>query len=376
MEIKYKVAAKSEDLIERIALDEHLESSTKECYMRNVNRMLKSLDEKNINATPEALCSYFSGRIEEKKIAQATARLYKSSIIYYLSTLASKRVDTGGGIDDLNKLYTLLRNVRTSQLPLRTDKTSSPKMKRFSNEIIVQLEKLSVVNNKFKNLPFVISFIKANLLTGLRPIEWIDTSFYNYIHKDFKSSHYKINIDNRYSSSPALCVKNAKTTHGRGNGEYRDIIFNDIDISSLAHIVHFKDLIDSALHRNPSPDKKKIAERLFHQAQETLRKALKKIGYGNNDKMPSLYSTRHQCVADAKNSGLNQTEIAALFGHWSPDTAKIHYGKKIHGINKLKISPSVESINAVKITKSKLENDNKLYPSSNHIDLAKDWMKN
>ncbi|HDL7947173.1 TPA: hypothetical protein PXP79_004581, partial [Yersinia enterocolitica] len=174
----------------------------------------------------------------------------------------------------------------------------------------------------------------------------------------------------------ALCVKNAKTTHGRGNGEYRDIIFNDIDISSLAHIVHFKDLIDSALYRSPSPDKKKIAERLFHQAQETLRKALKKIGYGNNDKMPSLYSTRHQCVADAKNSGLNQTEIAALFGHWSPDTTKIHYGKKIHGINKLKIAPSVESINAVKITKSKLENDNKLYPSSNHIDLAKDWMKN
>ncbi|MHC6758203.1 hypothetical protein [Yersinia ruckeri] len=376
METKYKIVAKNQNLIERIALDEHLSVVTKECYMRNVNRMLKQLRRTELNPTPEALCNYFRQRIEENTIAQATARLYKSSIIYYLSTLASKRVDTGGGIDDLNNLYSFLGRVKTSRLPLRTDKTSSPKMKRFSNEIIGQLEHLAMVNNKFKNLPFVISFIKANLITGLRPIEWMGTSFYNYIHKDTNNCFIRVAADNKISSSPALCVRNAKATHGRGNGEYRDIIFKDIDIKSLSHIVHFKDLIDRALHNNHSPDKRKVAERLFHQAQETLRKALKKIGYGDDDKIPSLYSTRHQCVADAKKSGLNQTEIAALFGHWSTDTAKIHYGKKIHGNNKLKIAPSIESVNAVKINKSKNTFDNKLSPSASHIDLAKDWIKN
>lgn len=150
METKYKIVAKNQNLIERIALDEHLSVVTKECYMRNVNRMLKQLRRTELNPTPEALCNYFSQRIEENTIAQATARLYKSSIIYYLSTLASKRVDTGGGIDDLNNLYSFLGRVKTSRLPLRTDKTSSPKMKRFSNEIIGQLEHLAMVNNKFK----------------------------------------------------------------------------------------------------------------------------------------------------------------------------------------------------------------------------------
>lgn len=54
---------------------------------------------------------------------------------------------------------------------------------------------------------------------------------------------------------------------------------------------------------------------------------------------PTLYSTRHQAVANAKANGLDEISIASLFGHISTTTARLHYGKAIHGSGKIQPLP-------------------------------------
>ena len=45
----------------------------------------------------------------------------------------------------------------------------------------------------------------------------------------------------------------------------------------------------------------------------------------------TLYSCRHQCIADLKHNGYQLSEIAAIVGHGNDATATEHYGKKRYG---------------------------------------------
>lgn len=65
-------------------------------------------------------------------------------------------------------------------------------------------------------------------------------------------------------------------------------------------------------------------------------------------KIPTIYSTRHQAVANAKKAGLNPVVIAAMFGHSSIVTASRHYGKSQNGRGgTTKVRPSQENIDSV-----------------------------
>lgn len=73
----------------------------------------------------------------------------------------------------------------------------------------------------------------------------------------------------------------------------------------------------------------------------------KKLAETATIKMPTIYSTRHQAVANAKKEGLNPLVIAAMFGHSSIVTASRHYGKSMHGRGGSSVRPSVQNINSV-----------------------------
>jgi hypothetical protein len=64
---------------------------------------------------------------------------------------------------------------------------------------------------------------------------------------------------------------------------------------------------------------------MIQQMNIRLASIRKKLGI--REKI-TLYSARHQFIADAKASGLTLYEIAALVGHASIRTASEHYGKK------------------------------------------------
>lgn len=64
-------------------------------------------------------------------------------------------------------------------------------------------------------------------------------------------------------------------------------------------------------------------------------------------KVPTVYSTRHQAVANAKETGLSSVVIAAMFGHSSVVTAQRHYGKGSSGTGSSKVRPSEQNIDSV-----------------------------
>lgn len=64
-------------------------------------------------------------------------------------------------------------------------------------------------------------------------------------------------------------------------------------------------------------------------------------------KSPTIYSTRHQAVANAKEAGLSSVAIAAMFGHSSVITAARHYGKAVSGTGSSKVRPSEQNMDSV-----------------------------
>src|SRR3546814_19040120 len=64
-----------------------------------------------------------------------------------------------------------------------------------------------------------------------------------------------------------------------------------------------------------------------------------KPGRGAVATWPTLYSLRHQLLADAKLT-LTQPEVAAIAGHASDATAGQHYGRRRSGVRAPAVAPS------------------------------------
>jgi hypothetical protein len=304
------------DLISKIAHLEELESSTQGTYIEKNNILISHCKQKLRDPTFVNMKITLEELISSKQIARSTSRLYKSALLFAVATEAAKCLDKGQTIEDHRELYNQINNIETHNAARVSDKTSALKLKRFTKELISELEKLRVSDNRFKNLEFVIMFLKANLLVGLRPQEWSDVAIFNYTGSNLISYEAKKN-------ALALCVVNAKTTHGRGNGIERDLIFDNISVEDLGTIIQFSKTIDKAIGTSTGENKREKVKEIFNSAQQTLNRALIKIKYPKN-KRPTLYSTRHQCIANAKASNLSDIEIAALFGHRTTETSRIH----------------------------------------------------
>lgn len=249
-------------------------------------------------------------------ISRPTWRQYKSSVIYFLEQLDSE-----------DSVYALeyLREQDSSGCVLKSDKTSSRKLKKISLSEWEKIENYLKSNNGkwFANLH---DWLKAGLLTGLRPIEWKNTKFFLYQDK-----------------IPALLVENAKHTNGRGNGAVRTLLLEDLSIQELKTI---KDHLSNV--RTFTSIGEDGYDFFYSGCSFTLHKICRKI-WPRRLKHITLYSTRHQFSANAKSSGFSKCEVAAMMGHAVDITATIHYGKKISGNDSVLIKPVKEEVDTVKI---------------------------
>lgn len=369
--------------------------------------------------------------VESGNIKASTFRLYKASICCGLAaTLMQIREnkDQSKNIDGLNeyflsKKFKEIRNHFPSDNNQMVEKsTSSFKLKYFPLNFYTYL--LDIYSKKSlleKQATFflLIKFIRANLLVGLRPIEWLDVQV----------------CSNVETKNLVLIVKNAKNSNGRANGEKRELELFDASYEQTIYIVSFYISFHNRLKRKVDEIKRKqaklkrssafgelkkdnplnliiknyepssykgnpintlydkfdrplngVAEMVFAALQaELYRKFMDfcKVETGNNfsDLKVSLYSTRHQCIANAKSSKLNIFEIAAFFGHSSTETSSRHYGKAWSGWSNFTFKPSLESIRAVNGSEIYFGLDNEesilLEHSNNalHIDRNLDELK-
>lgn len=365
----------AQSLMERISSEdgvgEKLASRTKEEYARKMYVMESRIKQRSGECTPATLATHLSHLVSTGAVAQSTARAMKAAAMFWLAEQAQNALTEGRQISEYEDAYQKIRQLPTTALPGRTDRTSSPKLKFMPKATLESITAYAENSPQSKYAGALVAFLKANILVGLRPEEWFSAEFFNYLHRNKEGEFMRFD-NGRIKSSISMVVENAKTTHGRGNGDKRELLLHAISDDDLATLLHFREIAESFASKFPlNTPRGVIAKAFFKPLQQTMSAALKKIGY--KGQQPTTYSTRHQAVANAKSSGLNEREIAAMFGHSSTATAKSHYGKKVNGWMKMTFRPSPESIAAVPV---KLATRDIANPAQRTIATATEWNRN
>jgi len=182
-------------------------------------------------------------------------------------------------------------------------RTSSNKEKALPNDIYEAI--FSLLSGEWadrKRSNALLIWMEAARLTGLRPIEW---------------STAALHIPG--STPPELSVRNAKATNGRANGEVRVLVLFGFE-------EHHINAIRSQIHQCQA-EVARGGFAAFHKTCGGLLALAAKHLYPRRKHRPTLYSARHQFIANAKASGHSAREVAALAGHASTDTAKTHYSR-------------------------------------------------
>lgn len=225
----------------------------------------------------------------------ATVRQYRSALSYYFEKIGRHNLST--------EVTTLKSGPKKED---REKLTSAKKRKTIPYEDLKSL--LEEINRrKMKKKLLLQAFIACSLMTGLRPVEWNDARI--------------VDLD----GTPALKVRNAKSTQGRSHGEFRHILlkqgYGEQDIATI------KWLTEQA--RGPREQWMKELERL----RDVMRRLNEKL-FPRRRTRYTLYTFRHQFIANLKKiRGYSPREIAALVGHGTDETANRHYGRKDHGWN-------------------------------------------
>lgn len=322
-------------------------------------------------------------RREKGDIKYATVRKYKSAILAGLSFIA-KTIDNADEIPigvrpfflkialdtDLEVIEQLYKRVYDWRVELdgqnqildhlahvtHGDGRVSSKQKGFDKELSDYI--LSLDRDSFNTLK---QFIRLNLILGLRP-------------EEYKQACIVTNLENKdslgnqgQSQQYWLQVKNAKNSFGRACGNYRYLGIDAFSDEQRADLQSFLEIAPSVNFDNLQRQLLGILKRhdfckSFLQKQYTThRKSYFRLIATREKKgtkkpintlppikqKPSLYSTRHQAIANAKSMGFSKEQIAALFGHISVETARKHYGSQAKGYSGLSLVPHSSNLEAV-----------------------------
>lgn len=192
-------------------------------------------------------------------------------------------------------------------------------------------------------------------------------------------------VETPSNDAQVLVVKNSKDSHGRANGSFRYILLDKMDDENLKRVYSLIDMLHKkkeivAKERGVPANEDCFDNYVMQPLQNQLKYELesntacqiiidrnykkKLTGYINEKTRaiklgkdwsrkspirmyPTLYSTRHQAVSNAKASLMNPVLMAALFGHASIVTAERHYGKQSDGWGGSMVEPHPESIISV-----------------------------
>lgn len=312
------------DIERNIDLQEALEGfapstradQTKIDYLKKSQQLLnRAKKEMDIPLIEELDVRQFVVWLAELKpsITTRTWRFYKSSVVFYLENYSDEKA----AIEAME----YLKKIKSEGALTKTERTSSLKLKKITYDDWFKLDNyLQAHNNKWNEA--LRAWLRASVITGLRPIEWKNAIF------------------TLFEGEPALKILNAKATNGRGNGEFRTLLLKDVSNEDLK-------IIKNHLSNTRKFTGMDEYEYFYRACAISLYKACRKC-WPKRKRHITLYSTRHQFSANAKSSGFSRLEIAAMMGHAVDITASIHYGKKIAGNESITVSPVIQEVATVR----------------------------
>ncbi len=275
--------------------------STKKNYKIKSTRLIKRFEKETQNKYTDNPKKIIPWLVTKKPTWKApTWRQYKSAICEYFSET--------GQLQAKNELFEIqCDGCRPNNYIANS---SSKKAKHFSLIDEKLIEKYFVERKRNKWTLQTYCFMKATLLTGLRPCEW-------------KSSEL---LKMRYKNKEiyVLTTKNAKDTNGRAHGDLRHLLLNNLSDAAIKVIKqHLLNIQKHLEHESTTATFSEYQE----ACRQTMKRATKDL-FAKRKKRPSLYTCRHQFSANLKNAGYSLVEIAALMGHGTDETATVHYGRK------------------------------------------------
>ncbi|MEO5337838.1 MAG: hypothetical protein H7841_13250 [Magnetospirillum sp. WYHS-4] len=264
--------------------------------------------------TPQEMVSWMIAR--KPDWTAATWRLYKAAACHDLAKE-----------DDQASQAALARLKAEPQTGVRkrSTRTSTIKQKSLPPEDLESLVDHLRATHPTESGKNLVHFLVAGIATGLRPGEWRHASWVP-CHRD--------------TGQPALIVRNAKHSQGRGNGFARTL-----------HLGHFDPWLRHRIQSVAEQAAEAEAAGGFETWKETLRKALYRATrklWPDRARHIALYSTRHQCAANLKQV-FGRSAVAALLGHASAETAGRHYARRYQGRDSLfpvKSDPETEIVPA------------------------------
>ena len=243
------------------------------------------------------------------ELTASSWRQYKASMVAVLEQELSKLFESDVGatehwhICDTADALDLLKVTDQSGTLRSSTRTSARKAKHFPSEHRLLLEEAA------RNYPSIwgrplAQFLRANVLAGLRPIEWT-----------------RAVLTATRDDGLMLIVQNAKRDEVRAHGDERSLYFPSLAPSDRAVMA---DWYRHAQHMHAADR----YDMLIEGIGGLLRDLCAKQRFpARTNCLYTLYSTRHQFAIVAKAAGLLPAEIAALLGHAVDMTAFAHYGR-------------------------------------------------
>lgn len=247
-------------------------------YMVRAETLLEKFDNQTRGSwrdNPMLLCPWLAGL--ESSLAKNTWRQYKASLICYMEA------------DGQEGVAAALKQLRTTRSLRQPNKTSNQKAKSISDKDLSLLEE-QLIAHEGQYAGVTIAWLKAGILTGLRPSEWQHAVIKNNL----------------------LTVFNAKQTNDGACSKNRELDISELSEANKAIII----VLIKILQENFSSTHNTCRCLLYRNCRTLWPRRTKHI---------TLYSARHQFVANAKSGG-GKVEGVALMSHGSEETAGIHYG--------------------------------------------------
>ncbi|WP_454727674.1 MULTISPECIES: hypothetical protein [Cupriavidus] len=292
-------------------------ASTVANYERSYRRHLERLARETGIADPTPSEVVANLILRRHEMSMATWRYNKSAALYVIET------HHPGHHEALEEL----RRHGSGGLARQSANTAGRKRKHVPehewSEIRHVIERR--VKDGYRHAQALLDVLGGTLLVGLRPIEWAFSEI---------ATHAA-------SGRAVLRVANAKHSNGRANGPTREIFIDELTEADRALIG--RALAACAAESREDAERNKLA--LKHELETCRMMAV--AGTRRALSSVTMYSFRHQFIADAKLTFESPLLVSATVGHASTKTAFEHYGKRRHGRDRVRVYPTPESVAAV-----------------------------
>lgn len=297
--------ARANTTVTQGTLDEYMQRGRR-LLVRYRREMAVDSDTDEIN--PVEFVSWALSR--KPTLSSSTWRFYRQCMLHYLDGYPSYEAETAIKMlhdSPVDQSRPQPAPVARGQKPSR--KTSALKEKRFPVEDYERVQFYLRTFNRSRLGPVLADWLRVGILTGLRPGEWRATDL--EIRDDTATP---------YGRRVYLYVLNAKATNGRATGAVRTLDLSAFSNDDLAVVQRMVERAREWLEGG------KYTE-IQGQCSGLLYTAIEKI-WPTRRYHYSLYSSRHQAIANWKAIPLQPSEIAAIVGHGITSTAAEHYGKR------------------------------------------------